>query len=68
MSQVELIAKDKLCYEIFYLASRVGAVIRALAFHQGGLGLIPVSTQCVGYFCRFPTRFFAGYSGFALSS
>ena len=48
MSQVQLIAKDKLCYEIFYLVSRVGAVMRALAFHQCGLGWILVSTRCVG--------------------
>lgn len=55
MSQVQLFAMDKLCYEIFYLVSRVGAVMRALAFHQCGLGWILVSTRCVGCVCRFPS-------------
>ena len=55
-----------------YLGRRGGTVVRALTFHQCGLGLIP-RLSIINYVVEFvgsllcSERFFSGYSGFPLS-
>ena len=62
---------SKLVEEYIHVGSRVGVLVRTLAFHQCGLGSIPglgvMWAEFVGsLLCS--ERFFSGYSSFPLSS
>ena len=69
---MDLCGKSRLKYWKKHLGSRDGAVVRALASHQCGPGLIPrlgiMWVEFVVGSRPCSESFFSGYSGFSLSS